>query len=60
MIELKDVCLLAVKYKRGHLYSDAKKKGVTGEQCEKASSGKCLFVLPTGRDWSVIKKKIAA
>lgn len=31
-----------------------------GELWEKASGGKCVFAMPTGKDWSEIERKIAA
>ncbi len=58
--QLKDGRLMAVEYKGGHLVTDAEEKRVVGELWAKRSGGKCVFVMPTKRDWSAIERKIAA
>lgn len=60
LAKLKDGRLLAVEYKGGHLYAGAEEKRMMGELWEKASGGKCVFAMPTGKDWSEIERKIAA
>jgi type III restriction enzyme len=60
LAKLNDGRLLAVEYKGGHLYSDAEEKRMMGELWERASGGKCVFAMPTGKDWSEIERKIAA
>lgn len=56
--KLKDGRILVVEYKGGHLYSDAVEKRVIGELWEKRSKGKCLFLMPTNRQFEVIRAKI--
>lgn len=60
LAKLTDGRLMAVEYKGGHLYTDAEEKRTMGELWEKASDGKCVFAMPTGRDWGEIERKIAA
>jgi type III restriction enzyme len=60
LAKLKDGRLLAVEYKGGHLFTDSAEKRLMGELWEKASNGKCLFVMPTAKNWSEIERKIAA
>jgi type III restriction enzyme len=55
---LKDGRFLVVEYKGGHLYKDAEEKRLIGELWEKRSKGKCLFVMPTNRDFRMIKAKV--
>lgn len=49
--KLTDGQMMAVEYKGGHLYTDAEEKRTMSELWEKASDGKCVFAMPTGRDW---------
>jgi type III restriction enzyme len=56
----KDGRVLAVEYKGKHLYeaTDAEEKRAVGKVWESRSGGKCLFVMPTEGDFSVIAKAI--
>lgn len=56
--KLNDGRILVVEYKGAHLYTDAEEKRNIGELWEKRSAGKCLFVMPTDRNFSVIQAKI--
>jgi hypothetical protein len=58
--KLKDGRYLVVEYKGGHLYTDAEEKRTIGEVWEKRSSGRCLFVMPTGSNNDPIRAKIRA
>ena len=55
--KLNDGRILVVEYKGGHLYTDAEEKRIIGELWEKRSQGKCLFVMPTERNFAVIREK---
>jgi hypothetical protein len=52
--------VLAVEYKGKHLYdaADADEKRAVGAVWQSRSGGKCLFVMPTEGDFSVIAKGI--
>ena len=58
--KLKDGRILVVEYKGEHLAdtSDSKEKLALGELWEKRSEGKCLFLMPIGGNFEVIKQKI--
>lgn len=60
LAKLKDGRLVAVEYKGGHLYAGAEEKRMMGELWENTSGGKCVFAMPTAKDWSEIERKIAA
>ena len=51
---------MAVEYKGKHLYdaADADEKRAVGAVWESRSGGKCLFVMPTEGDLSVVAKAI--
>jgi type III restriction enzyme len=51
---------MAVEYKGKHLYdaADAEEKRAVGAVWESRSGGKCLFVMPTDGDFSVIAKEM--
>ena len=55
--KLKDGRFLVVEYKGGHLYNDAQEKRNIGELWEKRSNGKCLFLMPTNREFGGLKAK---
>ena len=55
---LTDGRTLAVEYKGKHLWDDAEEKRCVGAVWESKSKGKCLFVMPTDGDFSVISAKI--
>jgi type III restriction enzyme len=55
---LRDGRYLVVEYKGEHLYTDAEEKRIIGELWEKRSQGRCLFVMPTGRNFEVIRAKV--
>ena len=58
--KLEDGRRLIVEYKGAHLVEhDAEKKDL-GELWENRSEGKCLFVMPTGRDYAAIERKVKA
>jgi type III restriction enzyme len=56
--KLKDGRYLVIEYKGAHLWADAEEKRKLGEIWEKRSDGKCLFVMPKGKDFDSIKQKI--
>lgn len=56
--KLEDGRILVVEYKGGHLYSDAQEKLAIGELWEKRSNGKCLFVMPTNREFGGLRAKV--
>jgi type III restriction enzyme len=60
--QLTDGRILAVEYKGEHLWSndDSKEKRAVGELWADRSSGKCLFVMPKGKDFSAIKTSVNA
>lgn len=55
---LTDGRFLVIEYKGGHLYKDAEEKRQIGELWDKRSGGKCLFVMPTNRNYSLVVEKI--
>lgn len=58
--KLKDGRILVVEYKGEHLWSndDSKEKRAIGALWADRSSGKCLFVMPKGKDWEAISQAI--
>jgi type III restriction enzyme len=58
--QLTDGRALAVEYKGKHLYDgvDAEEKRAIGRVWESRSGGRCLFVMPTEGDFSVINRAI--
>lgn len=48
-----------VEYKGEHLYAEAEEKRAVGAVWESRSAGKCLFVMPEGKDLEKIRQKIA-
>jgi type III restriction enzyme len=56
--KLKDGRILVVEYKGEHLWSndDSKEKRQLGELWSKRSSGKCVFVMPKGKDFEAIRR----
>lgn len=60
LCQLTDGRVLAVEYKGGHLYGapDAEEKQAVGAVWASRSDGRCLFVMPTERDFSAIEKKV--
>ncbi|MBZ0270924.1 DEAD/DEAH box helicase family protein [bacterium] len=59
--KLKDGRTLVVEYKGEHLWSndDSKEKRNIGELWANRSEGKCLFVMPKGKDWAAIRSIIS-
>ncbi|MGB2774392.1 MAG: restriction endonuclease subunit R, partial [Anaerolineae bacterium] len=59
--QLKDGRVLVVEYKGKDRYTsaDAEEKRAIGAVWESRSNGRCLFVMPTAGDFSVIVHKIA-
>lgn len=57
---LHDGRVLAVEYKGSHLAGndDSGEKRAVGEVWESRSKGKCLFIMPDGKDLASIQKKI--
>jgi type III restriction enzyme len=53
---LKDGRILVVEYKGEHLWSndDSREKRELGEIWARLSGGRCLFVMPKGKDWRAI------
>lgn len=60
--ELTDDRVLAVEYKGKHLYdgNDAEEKRTVGAVWSSRSGGRCLFVMPTEGDFSVITRAVAS
>ncbi len=58
--ELTNGKFLVVEYKGEHLWSndDSKEKRTIGEKWAELSKGKCLFVMPNGKDWNAILAKL--
>ncbi|MEW6288079.1 MAG: DEAD/DEAH box helicase family protein [Chloroflexota bacterium] len=58
--ELTNGKFLVVEYKGEHLWSndDSKEKRMIGERWAELSKGKCLFVMPNGKDWNAIRAKL--
>lgn len=58
--KLEDGCYLVVEYKGANLWTneDSKEKRQLGELWEKRSNGRCLFVMPKGKDFAAIKAKL--
>jgi len=54
--------VLAVEYKGKHLYDgvDAEEKRAVGQVWASRSGGRCLFVMPTDGEFSVINKAVAS
>jgi type III restriction enzyme len=52
LCQLHDGRVLAVEYKGEHLWADAAEKRAVGKVWESRSNGKCLFLMPTGNDFS--------
>lgn len=57
---LTDGRILAVEYKGGHLYDGEGDKRKIGEVWADASDGKCLFCMPTERDFGLIDQTICS
>ena len=59
--KLKDGRNLVVESKGEHLWSndDSKEKRAIGELWAERSGGRCLFVMPKGKDWADIRKRVA-
>ncbi|HEX7470062.1 MAG TPA: hypothetical protein VF437_04915 [Verrucomicrobiae bacterium] len=58
LCQLNDGRVLVVEYKGEHLFADAEEKRAVGAVWESRSGGKCLFVMPEGKDLAAIAKKI--
>lgn len=60
--KLKGGRILALEYKGGHLFDgiDSEEKRAVGAVWESRSGGRCLFVMPTGGDFTTIAQKIGA
>ncbi len=58
--ELTNGKFLVVEYKGEYLWGapDAEEKRAIGKLWEEKSKGKCLFVMPNGKDWNAILGKI--
>jgi type III restriction enzyme len=56
---LTDGRILAVEYKGGHLYESESTKRHIGDVWAAASEGKCLFCMPTNRDYALIDRTIS-
>ena len=59
--KLKDDRILAVEYKNSRDYDlpDNEEKRRLGALWEKRSGGKCLFVMPNGKDFGDISAKVS-
>jgi type III restriction enzyme len=60
VVRLKDGRIFVVEYKGADRWSDddSKEKRLIGEVWERLSKGRCLFIMPKGRDFNAIKQKI--
>jgi type III restriction enzyme len=58
LCQLTDGRVLAVEYKGTHLWTDAEEKRAVGAVWASRSGGRCLFVMPTDSDLSVITKAL--
>jgi type III restriction enzyme len=58
LCELSDGRVLVVEYKGEHLFKEAEEKRAVGAVWEGRSGGKCLFVMPEGKDLAAITNKI--
>ena len=56
--KLKDGRFLVVEYKGAHLYKDAEEKKALGELWANRSNGRCLFLMPTEKNFIVISQTI--
>lgn len=58
---LNDGRYLVVEYKGENLWTneDSREKRALGELWEKRSDGRCLFIMPKGKDWAAIRAKVA-
>lgn len=59
VVMLNDGRILAVEYKGGHLMEESKDKRRIGDLWAEASGGKCLFVMPSNRDFDAIGRLIS-
>lgn len=57
---LTDGRIMAVEYKGQHLAADAADKRIIGALWADASDGRCLFAMPTGRDFDAVGRMIGA
>ncbi len=58
LCQLIDGRVLAVEYKGAHLWTDAEEKRAVGAVWASRSGGRCLFVMPTEGDFSVISRMV--
>ena len=62
---LKNGRVLAVEYKGGnadkgwYAMPESEEKRLIGALWEQRSGGKCLFIMPPGKDWEAIRRKVA-
>jgi type III restriction enzyme len=59
LYQLNDGRVLVVEYKGEHLFADAEDKRAVSAVWESRSGGKCLFVMPEGKDLEKIRRKIS-
>ena len=57
---LKDGRILVVEYKGEHLYDGEEPKRQIGNVWAEASGGKCLFCMPTGRNYEIIRNIVSS
>ena len=58
LCQLNDGRVLVVEYKGEHLFAEAEEKRLVGAVWESRSDGKCLFVMPEGKDLEKIRQAI--
>ena len=58
LCKLGDGRVLAVEYKGKHLWADAEDKRVIGAVWAGRSKGRCLFVMPTDGDFSILLRTV--
>jgi len=58
--ELVDGRILVIEYKGEHLWTndDSKEKRAVGELWAERSGGKCIFVMPKGKDFASIAQAV--
>ncbi|WP_316861112.1 DEAD/DEAH box helicase family protein [uncultured Cohaesibacter sp.] len=58
VVKLKDGRILVVEYKGAHLYEGESDKRLIGSVWADASGSKCLFCMPTNKEFSIIDRTI--
>ncbi|MCD6024964.1 MAG: Type restriction enzyme res subunit [Fibrobacteria bacterium] len=59
LCRLKDGRILVIEYKGKHLFTDAEEKRIVGKVWESRSEGRCIFSMPTNKDFAEIQAILA-